>query len=262
MARFASGEKKERLSTTVTPVTQRRLKYLMEREDLPEVRTPGEAIDYLCSFSVDLRPEVAKPIVDACEKQLDSIEAAMSHLGPDDVLARGDYETQHSQLARVSSAFGLYCSSEDVSEDGVRRSGPPMQRVEMADGSYLVCPADWVLLNAEEAPRYDHCVVIEVRNSGKHTVPHLVYFTVADGLLDEEEEKKARRLARQAWPGFVNVEKREVPLAYGTSGKALNQREHLAAPIVGFYQLQTSDQNALRGQKPVMGAQIYRLRDE
>lgn len=136
-----------------------------------------------------------------------------------------------------------------------------MKKIKLADG-YLIIPADWIVVNPENAKSCRYAAVLECRNSAKYGVPHFIYlnnYQYGRDFTDSMEHDFYTK-CRKAWDKFSEIEelsnKNQLVPDPENKGQYLNAEEHLAAPIIGLFSIEEQGENST-GETPY-GAMIIR----
>lgn len=217
-----------------------------------EFKTPGEVIDLMVDFCLNVSPSVATELSDFCKQraeaaghELDELEeGGAASLHGAEIRGKRDY---FEALASHMERFAPSAQGDDVR--------PAMRRVEMRGGAYVVLPdiGDWVLVNEAEASRCDNVFVLEVRNNHKFNVPHFVYFKNGE-ICSNDEIAEA---IVPVWPKIQEIQSLQVVPAYDKDGKLLNMEEWNDAPTIGVFRILDSTDYG-RFIKAPCGAMVYR----
>ncbi len=99
---------------------------------------------------------------------------------------------------------------------------------------YLVCPDDWIIVNKEDANRYEHAILVECRHHVDYEIPYFIYF--CDGLKSVNNESLYRRITH-VWPRFSEILQKQVVAVDNPKqpGTMLNYEEWNAAPNIYCY---------------------------
>lgn len=244
-----SGSKmrKIKFGTTVQATTPEKIEELRLKN--PEsVRSTGEAIDYLCNLLTGLQPRVARALDEACLREARQITNEMKALPVDgsEEMSFSQLELYREQFQRLHDHFSLYCEKEE------RPQG--MRRVDLLGGDYAVLPSSWTLLETEEcANSCSQVGIIEIRGGAKYDAPHFAFFHNG-----EYSQKDKLQRATKLWPRMTDVMRDEVKLVTDDEGHYLNMDEHLAAPIICYFNLLDASYYQSMELEPPYGAMIYR----
>lgn len=247
-----SGSKmrKIKFGTTVQETTPDKIEELRLKNP-KSVRSTGEAIDYLCNLLTGLRPRVAKALDETCLREAQRISNEMKALPVDgsEEMAFSQLEVYREQFQRLHDHFSLYYEKEEKPQG--------MKRVNLLGGDYAVFPSSWILIEPEEcAASCSQVGIIEVRGGAKYNAPHFVFFHNGD-----YDEKDKLKRATKFWPSMNDVIRDEVKLAVDDDGRYLNMDEHLAAPMVCYFNLVDASYYQSMELDPPYGAVIYRNKD-
>lgn len=240
--------KKIKLGTTVQEQTAREIEKL--RESKPDsIRTPGEAVDFVFNLITGLDPEVARDLDRTCIRRISSLSDEMNRLRPD---GSEELSVNSNRLKRDQFvALHEYLSMQYKEDEEVIMG---MKRVDLIDGSYAVFPSSWLLLESEENAGYCTQVgIIEIRGGVKYDAPHFVFFHNG-----EFDKKHLLEQAIKVWPRMKEVMRDEVKLVADDDGNYLNMNEHLAAPIICYFNLIDTSYYQSAETEPPYGAMIYR----
>lgn len=104
---------KIKFGTTVDATTPNRIGELRSKNP-EEIRSTGEAIDYLCVMLTGLTPRVAKAMDEACSKELWRATREMKTLSPDgsEEFSGTEIERSREQLLRLHKHFSLYYKAQ------------------------------------------------------------------------------------------------------------------------------------------------------
>lgn len=217
-----------------------------------EYKTPGEVIDLMVDFCLNVNPSAAAELSDFCKQRA---EAAGREL---DKLEKGSAESLHSAeirgkrdyfeaLASHMERFALSAQGDDA--------GPAMRRVEMCGGAYAILPDadDWVFVNQAAASRCDNVFVLEVRNGRAFEVPHFVYFKNGETCSNDEMVEAVEPI----WPRIREIESAQVVPAYDRNGEFLNYEEWDNSPTIGVFRILDSTDYGRFNEAPC-GAMVYR----
>lgn len=244
-----SGNKvrKIKIGTTVQETTAAILEEI--RRNNPEsIRSTGEVIDYLCNLLAELTPRTAKVVDEACvgEVQLITNEMRALPLDGSEQMSFSQKELEREQLQRLHKHFSQYREKEDKPQG--------MKRVDLLGGDYAVFPSSWVLLEPDSCGASCNQVgIIEVRGGSKYNAPHFVFFHNGD-----YSQKDKLQHAVKLWPRMTDVIRDEVKLITDDEGHYLNMDEHLAAPIICYFNLLDASYYQSMELEPPYGAMIYR----
>ena len=245
-----SGSKmrKIKFGTTVQATTPEKIEELRLKN--PEsVRSTGEAIDYLCNLLTGLQPRVARALDEACLREARQITNEMKALPVDgsEEMSFSQLELYREQFQRLHDHFSLYCEKEERPQ-GMRRVDLPRRR--------LRCPPPplglyWKQRNARSLAA--QVGIIEIRGGAKYDAPHFAFFHNG-----EYSQKDKLQRATKLWPRMTDVMRDEVKLVTDDEGHYLNMDEHLAAPIICYFNLLDASYYQSMELEPPYGAMIYR----
>lgn len=217
-----------------------------------EFKTPGEVIDLMVDFFLNMTPSVAERLGGFCQREaeeagreLDKLDAGGSApLHGAEISGRRNY---FDALARHMQRF--------VSSERRDASGRAMRRVEMRGRAYVIIPdaQDWVVVNEADASRCDYVFVLEARNNLKYGVPHFVYFKNGDSCSNDEMVEAVAPV----WPRIREIQSMQVTPAYDRDGKFLNMEEWDNAPTIGVFPILDSTDYGRYNEAPY-GAMVYR----
>lgn len=242
-----SKMKKIKFGTTVHELTPVKIDEL-RRKNPEVVRSTGEAIDYLCRLFTGLTPRVARVLDEACTGEIQRINNEIRDLPLDgsEEMTLSDRKLQREQLQRLHDHFSLYRGKEDEPQG--------MRRIDLLNGDYAVLPSSWILIEPEEcAVSCSQVGIIEIRGGAKYDAPHFVFFHNGD----YNQKDKLQRAAK-LWPRMTDVMRDEVKLITDDEGHYLNMDEHLAAPIICYFNLLDASYYQSMELEPPYGAMIYR----
>ena len=244
-----SKMKKVKLGTTVQERTINEIEWLRNsRSD--SIRTPGEAIDYIFGLVTGLDAEVARALDRVCIQRISSIADEINRLRPDgsEEMNIGSKRLQQEQFCALHDHLSTLYKDEEVS-DG-------MKRVNLLGGDYVIFPSDWILLEpAASAQDCSQVGVIEIRGGAKYEAPHFIFFHNG-----EYSEKDKLEKATELWPRMKEVRRDEVKLVADDQGHYLNMDEHLAAPIICYFNVLDAAYYQSVNMEAPYGAVIYRNR--
>lgn len=132
---------------------------------------------------------------------------------------------------------GKYKISEEISANNI------MKKIEIADG-YLIIPADWIVVNQEQAKYCRYAAVLECKNSDRYNVPHFIYFNNCKyaNQYTESLEKDFYKLCEKKWDRFSEIEKisndSQLIPDPNNEGHYLNLDEYLQSPIIGLFSIE------------------------
>lgn len=242
-----SKMKKIKYGTTVQETTPEKIDEL-RRKNPESIRSTGEAIDYLCSLLTGLTPRFAKTLEDTCVKEIRLITDEMRALPIDgsEELTFSAKELEREQFQRFYDHLSLYYKETEEPQG--------MRRVNLMNGDYAVFPSSWTLLEADGcAESCSQVGIIEVRGGAKYDAPHFVFFHNG-----EYNQKDKLQRAVKLWPRMTDVMRDEVKLITDDEGHYLNMDEHLAAPIICYFNLLDASYYQSMELEPPYGAMIYR----
>lgn len=251
MAKVLADSRKSKLGTTVLDSTLEKLKRFQEKRP-DEIRSTGEAIDYVCDMTLDMDPRLAKELLAFCASRVKTygVQLGSFNVSETDGYAFAETNRMLATYSKFVDFLGGYCESEKL-------VNAPMARVDLKDGDYFVCPDSWPILNEYDAPYCSFVVVIEIAGGGNYDAPHFVYLKSDDGYITDKEKGEALDLAKSMWPGMIRVLEDEVPLVCDSAGKPLNEDEHLKAPIVCYFRMPEASECSRKEDAPY-GAMIFR----
>lgn len=215
----------------------------------------GPMINKIISTFCRMPRPIKKVIEKTCLNEYKRITAELEH-------TEGEYfrkplEQEKESYLEILKLInnGIY-EIEDEKEDENQ-----MKKIKLADG-YLIIPADWIVVNPENASNCRYAAVLECRNSAKYGVPHFIYlnnFQYGRDFTDSMEEDFYRKCTK-AWDRFSEIkelsDKNQLVSDPDNKGQYLNTKEHLAAPIIGLFSIDEQGNN-LTGETPY-GAMIVR----
>lgn len=239
--------KKIKYGTTVQETTPAKIDEL-RRKNPQSIRSTGEAIDYLCNLLTGLTPRFAKALKDTCAKEIHLITNEMRALPIDgsEELTFSAKELEREQFQRLYDHLSLYYE-ETIEPQGMRR-------IDLLGGDYAVFPSSWTLLEPNNcAESCSQVGIIEIRGGAKYDAPHFVFFHNG-----EYNQKDKLQRATKLWPRMTDVIRDEVKLVTDVEGKYLNMDEHLAAPIICYFNLLEASYYQSMELEPPYGAMIYR----
>ncbi len=239
--------KKIKYGTTVQETTPAKIDEL-RRKNPQSIRSTGEAIDYLCNLLTGLTPRFAKALKDTCEKEIRLITNEMRALPIDgsEELTFSTKELEREQFQRLYDHLSLYYE-ETIEPQGMRR-------IDLLGGDYAVFPSSWTLLEPNNcAESCSQVGIIEIRGGAKYGAPHFVFFHNG-----EYNQKDKLQCAVKLWPRMTDVMRDEVKLVTDDEGHYLNMDEHLAAPIICYFNLLDASYYQSMELEPPYGAMIYR----
>lgn len=242
-----SKMKKIKYGTTVQETTPGRIDEL-RRKNPESIRSTGEAIDYLCNLLTGLTPRFAKVLEDTCAKEIQLITNEMRALPIDgtEELTFSTKELEREQFQRLYDHLSLYYEEAEEPQG--------MRRVNLLGGDYAVFPSSWTLLEPGDCAKSCSQVgIIEIRGGSKYDAPHFVFFHNGD----YNQRDKLQR-ATKLWPRMNDVIRDEVKLVTDDEGHYLNMDEHLAAPIICYFNLLDASYYQSMELEPPYGAMIYR----
>lgn len=149
---------------------------------------------------------------------------------------------------------------ESIRFAGKKARAASMAKIPLANGSLLVIPGSWALINADEAPLSPFAGVIEVRNSPD--APHVVFLSQkpVNELSDADREDIFSR-AVLLTPILISLRDMKVELRYNDDGGIANRDEYNNSPRIGFYPIQ--DSTSFSDSRPApYGAMIIRAGTE
>ena len=179
----------------------------------------------------------------ACENRADSAEDRQELLEVCSI----------AQATRIAKKESIQFAAKEANADS-------MAKIPIANGSILVVPGSWTLVNAGEAQASPYAGVIEIRNSPD--APHLVFFSPCpvSNMTDAYKEDIFSRAALQA-PILVSLRSREVELEYNDDGGIANREEYNTSPRIGFFPI--ADSTMFNDNNPApYGAMIIRAGTE
>lgn len=238
---------KIKFGTTVDVTTPNRIDELRSKNP-EEIRSTGEAIDYLCAMLTSLTPRVAKAMDEACSKELWQATCEMKCLSPDgsEEFSGAEIERSREQLLRLHKHFSLYYKAE-----GSPRN---MRRVELADNDFAVIPSSWVLIGAaKDTENFSRVSVIEISGGAKYDAPHFV-FLHNDGYVESD----VIDLAIQQWPPLFDLA--HDPNVARWNSESDKSYVYDGTPAICFYELQDVSFYEERGLDAPYGAAVHRCR--
>lgn len=175
----------------------------------------------------------------ACENRADSAEDRQELLEVCSI----------AQATRIAKKESIQFAAKEANADS-------MAKIPIANGSILVIPGSWTLVNAGEAQASPYAGVIEVRNSPD--APHIVFLSrkPVNSLTDFEREDIFSHAALQA-PILASLRSQEVELEYNDDGGIANRKEYNNSPRIGFFPI--ADSTMFNNNNPApYGAMIIR----
>ena len=228
-----------------------------------ERRMPyGSMINSLISTFGDIPEVVKKELLAIIKPKIKELYKEMD--------TAGDY--QFRELANQSQA---YIDIATFLNDGNRISlesleaEPTLKKYKMKDG-ILICPDNWIVINAEQADTMMYAGVVECRNSERfgtknfgRTIPHFVFFSNKKygREYDDYYISHINRLCVQAWPDFQMVIDSQVEPIDDPErpGYQINAEEWMNAPTIGHFAIyEQGDPIYGSNYQPPAGARIIR----
>lgn len=175
----------------------------------------------------------------ACENRVDSAEDRQELLEACSI----------AQATRIAKKESIQFAAKEA-------KAASMARIPIANGSLLVVPGSWTLVNADEAQVSPYAGVIEVRNSPD--APHIVFLSdkPVNDLSDADREDIFSRASLQA-PILAALRSMEVELEYNEDGGVANRDEYNSSPRIGFFSILDSTMFSSNHPAPY-GAMIIR----
>lgn len=238
---------KIKFGTTVDVATPNRIGELRSKNP-EEIRSTGEAIDYLSVLLAGLTPRVAKVMDEACNKELGLVAREIKCLSPDgsEEFFSAEIECSREQLLRFHKHFSLYYKTE-----GAPRN---MRRIELAGNDFAVIPSSWTLIGAgEDTKTFSRVSVVEISGGAKYDAPHFV-FLHNDGYVESD----VLDLAIQQWPPLFDLA--HDPNVGRWNSKSDKSYVYNGSPAICFYELQDASYYEARGLDAPYGAAVYRCR--
>lgn len=221
-----------------------------------ETRTPyGSTINTLIDTFCDLPDEISQDIIDTCKAKVRSLLDQMDKAGG-------------FELADISAKVQKYLDimaflnhGQAISIDQIKRE-PEMKTISIKNGS-VIYPANWIVVNADQATQCEYAGVVECRNAERYGIPHFLFFTNEKYAKDYSQQEKTRinRLCAYASRLFADAEKQQVPLVADPEhpGEYLNSKEHLDSPYIGHFHLyEQGDPTYPSDYNPPYGAMVVR----
>ena len=241
--------KKVKVGTTVQVQTADEIEFLRNVKS-DSIRTPGEAIDFVFKLIMRLDPEVARSLDKTCVQGISSIDDELSRLRHDgyEKMAVASKRLQQEQFSALHEHLSNLYEDDEVAMG--------MRRVDLLGDDFAVFPSDWVLLEPESAAKACSQVsVIEIHGGAEYCAPHFVFFHNGEYDKNDKLEK-----ATELWPQMKDVRRDEVKLVADDNGKYLNMKEHLAAPIICYFNLLDASYYQSVEMTPPYNAVINRIR--
>lgn len=215
----------------------------------------GQTINFLVTLFCRIPSDVKAELLAFCKEKLTEISDRMKYAG--------EYETQS-----LMNKYGFYRRLAVFFNDGndfcvsVKDEEPKMQRIEML-GGVLVCPADYIILNREDAKNSLYASVVEVRHAG-YGVPHFVFFSSREAkTYTRSDTNFIEDLCAREWPRFRDIMDRVVELVYDPNAEeqnfstCLNAKVAYEAPQIGHFGVYVQgDRDYPSNYKPPMGVKI------
>lgn len=198
---------------------------------------------------------IRKVIEKTCLSEYNRLTEELAHI--EEEFHRKPLEQERESYLEILRLIngGIYEIADETEEE------TSMKKIKLADG-YLIIPADWIVVNPEQAENCRYAAVLECRNSTKYGVPHFIYFNnyqYGNQFTDTMEEN-FYSLCRKAWPKFAEIEelsnKNQLVPDPENKGQYLNAEAHLAAPIIGLFSIE--EQGDRISGEPPYGAMIVR----
>lgn len=192
----------------------------------------GPIINLLISTFCRMPEDIKQAFLDFCFEKVEELENQEKVAGEYEKKGLEKEKAYYLQVAKI-----INVGDELELQDEKSR----MVKIELKEG-YLVCPADWILLNLEQAKNCHYAGVVECRNSEKYGIPHFVFFSNRQYGTDYDDAfiNDVNEMCVSAWPGFREkvLEKQVRPIPDPENrGSYLNGKEYLAAPIVGHFHI-------------------------
>lgn len=132
-----------------------------------------------------------------------------------------------------------------------------VKEIQIKNG-YVTCPADWIILNPEEAENCNYAGVVECRRSEFYGIPHFLFFT--DKLSKEYNNElydKVQKMCCEKWPQFADIIDKQVEPVYDAERRMVNTQDYMEAPIIGYFGLDV-EQIGMKLSDFPFGAKIVR----
>lgn len=197
--------------------------------------TKGFFINQVIKNISQLDPTVANELSKFCYKNYRK-HAKISFELPDD-----EVEKQENELTISKQYEQLYVMFNGFSCKSIlNREIVDMERYDMKSG-YAIIPADWIVLNKDEAKDCTNLFVLEVNNPGDLVIPHFCYF-IEEWNMNSSEKETFLKKVRKECPDFIKAEANEFVPMYGKEDEngnreLLNSEEYLKKPDIGIFKI-------------------------
>ena len=213
----------------------------------------GPFINLLIQTFCRMPKSMKKTFLDFCIVKCQELNEQILTAG---AMEKKELEKEKSRYLEVARILNDGCeiNKNEVDND------PTMTKIAIKNG-YLIIPRNWILLNPEQSKDCLFAGVVECRNSDKFGIPHFCFFTDKKYASDYDKAYTNRidKLCCKKWPEFENVIKNQVELIPDPEhkGQYLNEKEHLASPVIGHFSILATD-DELYDADPPCGAMIVR----
>lgn len=207
----------------------------------------GPFFNMLVKTICRMAPKIRESFIDFCIAKCDEINNQIVGAGENEAKILNAEKNQYLEIAQLLND-GIPVSYDNTD--------PCLRKIPVKNG-LLVIPKEWILLNQEDAENCLYAVVVECRNAAKYKIPHFVYFSLRK--YDVSMSDYINELCCEKWPGFHDVIKAQVTLIPDPEhkGEYLNAQEHLASPVIGYFDILATD-DELFDDDPPYGAVIVR----
>ena len=224
-------------------------KYLDELTDNLGMKY-GPSINLIISVFAGMPKDIKATILGFCEEKYRELT---SYQKVADEMEKAELENKKEWYLTIARLM-------NKGRDIVIKHEDAMRKIEIKNG-YLIIPADWIILNPEQAKYCMYAGVLECRNSARYGIPHFVFFSDTkyacdyDALLYEHIQE----MCTKAWPDYkALVLDRQVKLIMDPDrpGQYLNAQDFMEAPTIGHFHISESSEC----DNPPCGAVIVRTK--
>ena len=249
------SKKTEKLSLTLTAKNRQVLERIKEERGTSYVDT----INCLIGVFGIIPERIKKAIRLAVKDELKEIRRTKKTAGN---MLRNELEMQEDAAKKV---LMYLTGKEEVAGDEGNDGVSDHRDIVIKEGT-LHIPANWIMLNPEQATRMPYAGVVECRNSHSfgvdkcgEEIPHFVFFCEYKYGRDYPEElfEQINQMCCNKWPDFETVLECQVEPSF-IDGVLVNEREWSKSPTIGYFHIREKGDPIYGNNEAPYGALIIR----
>lgn len=252
MVNLINGEKKvvgNKLTVDLDDDNKALLENLKKTKKQSYGSTINEALRLLYSVPENVKDELSRSLYSKAEL----INTEMYSAG---VIEREALKLEKNAYERLAAFYhnNLSKRAEEIDES--------MKKVDVKNG-YVICPKEWIVVNADKNDEYEYAGCVEIRNGGVN-IPHFLFLAPVKNAYDYSNAfiSEIDELCKRAYPEYGRILEQQVEpkMDPNNMGKVLNLDEWRKAPKVGYFSIYVQGDPLFEDDyEPPAGAKVIRI---